>query len=601
MSDAAIVAVIIAAALVLFIWNRLPAALVAAGVPLALFFTGILTAPQALAGFGDPVVILLAALFIIAAGLEAAGVTTWAGQKLIDAAGGAERKAMLLLMAIIGVFCAMIGFNATVAALLPVVIVLAIRLKTETSQLMLPLAYAAHSASVLTLLGTPINVIALGAAQGVGLSIGFFEFAAAGLPLFLGSVLIIMLTYKLLLPRRNGDSLPPDFSAHAVTLVEQYRLEDGLHRLRVRSTSPLIGIARSEIGMERYPEVSLVAIENDCGEQLVTGEVGHNNVVLVRGAAGAVARFAADLELAPCEKEEPRDVQTMLFNKESGLAEVVIPPRSQYIGETVFNGMATPSGDLLILSVQRQGAEIGNAPVVLAPGDTLLLQGTWQALDKRLASPQVLVVDSPDLVRRQAVPLSWKAQQAIGVMGLLIVLLLAGVFPPAISAMVCAGLMILSGVINLPAAYRGIDWNTCILVGAMIPIAPAMANSGVDLMIGGALVDSVGEMGPIAILAGLFIVTGALTQVMANTAAALVMMPIAIAASAQVDIAPLAPIIVVAIAAQAALLTPVGTPPNLMVMGPGGYRFGDYAKFGVPLLLWWFVVAMVFPPLYWGF
>lgn len=603
MSEATIVLVILAGMLALFIWNRLPPVVVGMGMVLSLFFTGILPAADALRGLGDPVVVMLAGLFVVATGLEAAGVTTWAGQKLVEAGGGSVSKAFLLLMLVIGVFCAMIGFNATVAALLPVTMVLAIRLKLPSSQLMMPLAFATHSASLFTLLGTPINVIALNTAQSAGLDIGFFEFSAVGLPLFAGSVAIIFLTYRFLLPKRNGASMPADFSAHAATLVEQYKLEDGLHRLRVRSASPLIGQPRAAIAIDTHPDLSLVAIKDgETNQPIVRDTLQHNDMVLVRGPAAAAGRLAAALGLAPREAEgEPEGLAESLFNRGSGLAEVVIPPRSQYIGETVFNGMTTPAGDLMILGVRRGDQDLGDAPVTLQAGDTLLMQGTWQALDKRLATPQVLVVDSPDLVRRQAVPLGWKASQALGVLGLLIALLIWGAFPPAINALICAGLMVLLGVITMPQAYKGIDWNTVILIGAMIPIAPAMERSGVASMIGGGLVELVGDLGPLAVLAGLFLVTAALTQLMANTAASLVMLPIALAAATDIGVSPLPMIMAVAVGAQAALLTPVGTPPNLMVMGPGGYGFGDYAKFGLPILIWWFVATVVFVPLYWSF
>jgi len=342
--------------------------------------------------------------------------------------------------------------------------------------------------------------------------------------------------------------------------------------------------------------------EGATGRPIARPTIAHNDMVLVRGPAEAVGRLAEALVLTPREAEGAEEpLAGALFNRNSGLAEVVLPPRSDYVGQTAFNGMSTPSGDLMILSIKRGGEEVGGGPVALKPGDALLLQGTWQALDRRLATPQGMGVDSPDLVRRQAVPLSWKAWQAVGVLGLLIALLILGLFPPAVSALICAGLMVLLGVITVPQAYRAIDWNTVVLIGAMIPIAPAMERSGVAAMIGGGLVDLVGDLGPLAVLAGLFAVTAGLTQLMANTAAALVMLPVAVAAAGTVGASPLPMIMAVAVGAQAALLTPVGTPPNLMVMGPGGYGFGDYARLGLPLLLWWFAATVIFVPLYWGF
>jgi di/tricarboxylate transporter len=601
-SDATIVLIILTVTLLLFVWNRLPPVLVGMAMALSLYFTGVLPAADAIRGLGDPVVVMLAGLFVVAAGLDAAGVTTWAGQKLLEGAGGSVSRAYLLLMLVCALFCGVLGFIATVAALLPVATVLAIRLKLPSSQIMMPLAFAAHGASAFTLLGTPVNVIALYAARGAGLDIGFFEFAAVGLPLFLGTVAIILLTRRFLLPQRNGATMPADFSAHAAMLVREYGLEDGLHRLGIGAGSPLVGRPRDAIAIDRHPELSLVAVKDGrTGGPLTRDALQERDMVLVRGPAAAADRFAQALGLAPGgDGAEPEALASALFNRGSGLAEVVIPPRSDYIGQTAFNGMATASGDLMVLGIRRGGEELGGAPVALRAGDTLLLQGAWQALDKRLATPELLVVDSPDLVRRQAVPLGWKAAEAIGVLCLLIGLLVWGAFPPAINALLCAGLMVALGVVTLPQAYRGIDWNTVVLIGAMIPIAPAMERSGVAAMIGGGLVDIVGDLGPLAVLAGLFVVTAALTQLMANTAAALVMLPVALAAAADIGVAPLAMIVAVVVGAQAAFLSPVGTPPNLMVMAPGGYAFIDYAKFGAPILLWWCVATIIFVPLRWG-
>ena len=233
MNDAATVFALIVVVVALFMWNKIPAVIVGVGVSLALFFTGILTANEALAGFGDPTIVLIAGLFVVAAGLEASGVTAWASQLLIERSGGSETRAFILLIVLASIATATISVNGTVASLLPVVVVVAVRLGVPTSQLLIPLCFASHSATMLTLLGAPLNVLGSQTARDAGYGgIGFFEFAIAGIPMLLGSAVIMLLTRRFLLPHRNGESLPRDFSAHAQTLVEQYRLQDGLHRLR---------------------------------------------------------------------------------------------------------------------------------------------------------------------------------------------------------------------------------------------------------------------------------------------------------------------------------------------------------------------------------
>jgi di/tricarboxylate transporter len=572
-------------------------------VALVLFFTGILNVNQAMSGFGDPTVVFIAALFVVGAGLEAAGVTTWAGQLIVEKAGQSRTRLMVLIILVTAIFTATISVNGTVAALLPVAVVVAIRLGIPTSQLLLPLCFASHGSTMLTLIGAPLNVIASNTAAGAGYGyIGFFEFAVAGIPTLLGTAAIILLFGRRLLPERSGASLPADFSAHAQTLVEHYRIGDGAHRLRVRSTSPYVGAPRSEVDLRDYAGFSLVGVqEGDGGRPLARPTLAEGDALLVRGDAQAVGRLATDKHLAVQSEQGGDGVAETLFNRDSGLGEVVIPPRSKLIGQTVFPGMTVRDGDLIVLAVQRGGEELGAEPTTLAAGDHLLLQGTWQALDKHLADPQVLVVDSPDLVRRQAVPLGFKAKEAIAVLVVLVILLSTGWVPSSVAGVVCAAAMVLLGVLTLPQSYKGIDWNTCILVGGMIPLSTAMTQTGAAELIAETLVTVVGDAGPLALLAGLFIVTAVLSQLISNTAAALVLLPISVAVGSEVGVSAMPLIIAVTMGAHAALLTPVATPVNLMVMGPGGYNFGEYWKFGLPILIWWLIVAIAVVPLYWHF
>jgi di/tricarboxylate transporter len=600
MSDVTIVFTLIAVALALFIWNKIPAVIVGIGVSLALFFTGILSANEALAGFGDPTVVLVAGLFVISTGLETAGVTTWAGQLLVEKSGASQTRAFIFVCLLAALATATVSVNGAVASLLPVVIVIALRLGVPTSQLLLPLCFATHSASMLTLLGAPLNVIASNMAKDAGYGgIGFFEFAVAGIPIFLGSVVVMLLTQRFLLPHRNGESLPADFSAHAQTLVEQYRLEDGLHRLRVRSTSPYVGKPRGEVDLSNYSGLDIVAIQESGGKPLQRPTIAVSDLLLVRGDKQAAGRLAADKHLAFCSEEGA--VAETLFNKGSGLAEVVIPPRSKLVGQTVFPGMSARNGELMVLAVQRSGENLPAEPTPLAAGDHLLLQGTWQALDKHLADPQVLVVDSPEVVRRQAVPLSHRAWEAIAILVVLIVLLATGWVPGAIAAVICAVAMVLFRVLTLPQAYRGIDWNACILIGGMIPLATAMSRTGAAQLIADTLISLVGGAGPRALIAGLFLCAFIMTQLISNTAATLVMLPIALATGTEMGVSAMPLIIATIVGAHGALLTPISTPVNLMVFGPGGYKFGDYWKFGLPIGIWWFVMVLIVVPLYWHF
>jgi di/tricarboxylate transporter len=293
------------------------------------------------------------------------------------------------------------------------------------------------------------------------------------------------------------------------------------------------------------------------------------------------------------------DVAAALVGPSSGLAEVIVPPRSPLVGETAFPGMVTESGDLVVLAIQRQGEELGPRESVLAPGDVLLLQGTWDAIEAHAGDRRLLAVDSPELLRRQAVPMGPGAGRAIAILVGMIVALATGVVPAAVAGLVAAGLLVLLRVISVETAYRGISWTTVVLVAGMIPLSTAMTETGAAGLIADQLVAIVGNAGPYALLAGLFVVTAVFGQLISNMATALIVIPIAIAAAADLgmDVRPV--LMSVTIAASAAYLTPVATPVNLMVMGPAGYRFGDYWKLGLPLLGVTFLVAVFLVPLIW--
>jgi di/tricarboxylate transporter len=611
LSPIAATATIVACAVVLFVWNKLPVVIVAILTPLALWATGVLTLNQALGGFGDPAVIFIASLFVVSAGLEMTGVTAWAGQLLIKGAGAESRTRLLVLtMSLVAVLTALISVNGAVAALLPVVVVIAVRLHRKSSQLLMPLVFAAHAGSLLALTGTPVNVLVSEAGMDAKVGgFGFFEFALAGVPLLAGSMAIILLFGERLLPNRNGATMPADFSRHAKTLVEQYGLTSGVYQMRLRATSPYIGKAAAALDASDLAGLQLVAVHDGVtGSPLRRPAMAEGDYLLLRGEAEAAATLAAQMHLALRDDESDGRGEDVLFNRRSGLAEVVIPPRSGLIGRTVFPGMVTESGDLIILAVQRAGAELNAASekleaggVVLQAGDTMLLQGTWKALDVRLADPDVLVVSSPELVRRQALPMGPGAQQAVLILVAMVVLLATGVVPPAVAGLLAAGFMILAGIMTVEKAYGAIGWTTVILVGALMPLSTAMVETGAAELLAHRLVEIVGGAGPYALLAGLFLLTAVMGQLISNTATALIVIPIGVAAAAGMGISPRPVLMSTAVAAAGAFLTPIATPTNLMVMGPGGYAFGDYWKLGLPLLLWFFVISVFYVPLVWPF
>jgi di/tricarboxylate transporter len=602
-TDIWIVFAIIVAIIGLFMWDRFPVIAVCMAAALALYATGILTLQQSLSGFGDPAVIFIATLFVVSAGLELAGVTVWAGQLLIRQAGESRTRLIVLMMLFVGVLSALISVNGAVAALLPVVVVMAIRLGRSPAQLLMPLVFGAHAGSQLMLTGTPVNVLIADASVDAGnAGFGYFEFAWVGIPIVAGCVAIVVFFGERLLPNRTSKSLPPDLSQHAKTLVSQYGLGSDVRQLRVAEGSVLIGSARRALDFSGKPGITLITAQDSKDRPVRRDLIEADDTIVVRGEDGPVAALAAEFGLVLRDKQtfESGGIAISLFNRESGLAEVLIPPRSPLIGERFFPGMVTESGDLIVLAIQRQGEDL-QAGENLAVGDTLLLQGSWSALDQRLAPSEVLVVNSPEQVRKQAVSLGYGAKLMIGVLGAMVVLLATGIVPPAVAGLLAAGAVLLSGIISVEQLYRSINWTTVIMVGAMMPLSTAMQETGAARLLAEGLVAVVGDAGPYALLTGLFVLTAVLGQVISNTATALIIIPISVVAAQQMGLSPQPVLMCVGIAAAGAFLTPVATATNLMVMEPGGYKFGDYWKLGLPMMIWLYVIAVFLVPVIWPF
>jgi di/tricarboxylate transporter len=523
MSDVAITFAVIAAIVVLFVWGRLPVEVVAIGAALALWATGILTLEQTFAGFGDPVVVFIVSLFVVSEALDATGVTAWAGQQLIERAGASRQRLLVLMMLVVAGLTAVVTVNAAVAALLPVVVVTATRMGLPPSKLLIPLCFGAHAGSQLALTGSNVNLLVSEAAIPYGGAFAFLEFALAGVPLLVGTVVVVTLLGERLLPVRTPRTISIDLSQHARTLMRQYGLESGA------------------------------------------------------------------------------SVESAVFDRDRGLMEILIPPRSPFIGEHVFPGMETETGDLVVAAIQRKGETLFGSDITLSVGDSLLLRGPWAAIDSRVDDPRLIVVDRPDQVRRQAVPFGLRAKETVGVLGAMIVLLVTGVVPPAVAGLLAAGALIVLRVVSIESAYHSINWTTVVLVGGMLPLSTAMFQTGAADQVADALIGAVGGLGPYALLAGLFVVCAVFGQLISNTATVLIMIPIAVAAAGELGVEVRPVLMSISVACAAALLTPIATPVNLIAMGAAGYRFGDYWKLGIVVMAVFFVVAVLVVPIFWPF
>jgi di/tricarboxylate transporter len=601
MSDSTLTLLTLAFLVGLFVWNRLPVEFVAIGSALVLYALGVLTLPEALAGFGDPAVILIAALFVVSEGLDATGVTTWVGQSLVSRSGSGTRRLLLLTMLLSAGLTALIGLNGTVAALLPMAVIMSLRRAFPASRLLMPLAFAGSAGGLLLLTGSPVNIVISEAAGDAGVGeFGFAEFALVGIPLVAGTIGIVLLLGDRLLPDRVSDEAPPDLSGLAKALVREYSLDNVFH-LRVRAGSPLIGAPRVGWDLSGYPDVRAITVLDGASQEPVSeGAIAVGDRLTLVGDPEVVTRLAADHGLDIEAVRTAKDVERSLMSRSSGAAEVVIPPRSTHVGVEIQPSQVL-NGSLIVLAVTRQGHDLGTGPVRLKAGDTLLVEGPWSALETAARGHEVMVVDSPDLVRRQSVPLGKRSRPAIAVLAGMVVLLATGLVPAVVAALLAAGAMILLRVVSVQQAYRGISWTTVLLVAGMIPMATAVQTSGAGELVASVIVEAVGDSGPLVLLAALFVITVVFGQLISNTATALVMIPIAVSAADQLDVSARPVLMSLCVAAAVAFLTPVATPANMMVMGPAGYRFGDYWKLGLPLVILFGLVSVLLVPVFWPF
>ncbi|HMR49685.1 MAG TPA: SLC13 family permease [Arachnia sp.] len=520
MSQAAIVLVVLACAIAAFVSNRIPPGIVALGTSAALFLTGVLTYQQTVAGFGDPVVMFIASLFVVSAALDLAGLTTWVGNLLIARVGTRPQAILTGVVLVTAPLTALITVNGAAAALIPVAVVLALRSSQAPSRILMAMAFAAHAGSLLTLMGSPVNLLVSDLAEESGArAFNFFEFALVGVPLVLGTLVIVVLLAPRVLPDRVPLSAPKDLSTHAETLSRHYKVD------------------RKHLAMDR----------------------------------------------------------------EHGLTEVLITPRSPHIGWEAFPGMRTESGDLVVVALVRGGENIKDR-TTLRPGDVLLLRGPWDALKRGTGdSAGVLPVDDPRDVQAQAVGPNGGAIKAGAVLAVMVALLVSGVAPPALIAMGAAMAMVLLKAVTVKEAHRSLELTTLIVIGGMIPLSTAIQVSGASDMVADGLLSVFGDSSPRWVLLGLVLVVLVLGQVISNMATVLIVAPIALAVAESGGYSPLPFLMAMAVAGAAAFFTPIATPANTMIMAPGGYRFGDYWKLGLPLAALFVVVSVALVPVIWPF
>jgi di/tricarboxylate transporter len=624
---------ILATTIILFIAGRLRAEIVALLALLALYLSRAIDLDQALAGFGDPTVIMIAALFVIGDGLSRTGVTAWLGQQMLALAGRSKLRLLVVLMASAALLSAFVSNTGTVATMMPAATSAAWLIGSLPSKFLMPLAFAANTGGLLTLTGTPPNIIVNETLSGAGYSgFGYFEFALVGLPLLLVAVGFMILLGQRLLPARQAGERPPDLGQSVDQLAEDYTLEGMLYWLRVRYGSSLVGKTLAEAALGHDYGVSVLRVNKapvpgqrskrapaparvgawlslerfQPEQEPVPGPdtvVHAHDVLLVSGTQEAVDRLMVrfNLGVQPAGDGDGQ-LAELLLSHEVGVAEVLLTPRSAYVGRSLGQVRFAEKYNVLILSVRRGGRQIKPQDVRLRFGDALLVRGRWADIDLlRDEARNFVVVGSPEAMARQVVELSPQAiVAALSLLGM-IALMVSNLVPTVIAALMAALAMVLGGCLTMGQAYRAISWQSVVLIAAMIPMSVALqVNGGADFLANG-LVNSLGAVSPLALMAGVFILTTALSQVISNSATTILVSPIVLQAALTLGLSPYPMLMTVAISASTAFLTPIGTTTNLMVSAPGGYSFKDYIRTGAPLVALFMVLTLILVPLIWPF
>ena len=628
MSDMTLTFAILGITIALFIWGKFHPDLVALGSLLALYLPGVVELKEAFSGFANTTVILIASLFVVGEGLSRTGVTAYFGGKLIGSAKGNPVRLLVLAMLATAILSGFISNTGTVATLMPAVVLASWGVGGTPSQFLIPIAFAANTGGLLTLAGTPPNIVVSDAIEAAGFApFGFLEFTLIGLPLLILGILYMVTIGRKLLPKRRASVAPPAIDREMSELAELYSLDDNLFRMRVRKPSPLIGETLNTAHLAGRFGMSVLQIETPHEHPHLLGPavpgvvrqrmesiladppslpdrdqtINYNDVLVVTGTPEQAQALSVAMRLGMVPMTDAGHELGDLLSQEIGLAEVLLTPRSSYAGKKVTDGSIARTFGVLILGIRRGDKLIDmNSP--LRFGDALLVRGTWDAISKMAEEKRnFVVVGQPEAIASQVTELNRRSWFAIAILGAMVVAMVTGVVPFVIAAMLAAGAMLLTGCLTRTQAYRAISWSTVVLIAAMIPMAIALKQTGGAETIADGLVSTLGGIGPLPLLAGIFLLTTAFSQVISNTASAVLMAPIVLSAAAGLGVSPYPLMMGLAVSASLAFLTPIGTATNLMVMAPGGYTFNDYIKVGAPLLALFFAVSMLLIPVFWPF
>ncbi|HCM7324324.1 TPA: SLC13 family permease [Klebsiella pneumoniae] len=600
---------LLAIAVVLFATGKVRMDAIALMVIVAFVLSGTLTLNEAFSGFSDPNVILIAALFIIGDGLVRTGVATKMGAWLVSVAGNSETKMLIYLMLTVAGLGAFMSSTGVVAIFIPVVLSVSARMNTSPSRLMMPLSFAGLISGMMTLVATPPNLVVNSELLREGLhGFSFFSVTPIGLVVLILGI-VYMLAVRFMLKTDNGDSARDGRKRSTFRdLIREYHLTGRARRLAIRPGSPMIGQRLDDLKLRERYCANVIGVERWRRFRRVIVNVNGVSEFRARDVL-LIDMSASDVDLRQfCGEQmlEPMVLRGEYFADQAldvGMAEVALIPDSEMIGKTVREIAFRTRFGLNIVGMKRDGKAMDGSVVdePLQLGDILLVVGNWRQIALLAKRGRDFVVLNMPVEVDDASPAHSQAPHAIFCLVLMVALMLTDEIPNPIAAIIACLLMGKFRCINAESAYKAIHWPSIILIVGMMPFALALQKTGgVDLVVKG-LMDVAGGEGPYLMLGCLFMMCAAIGLFISNTATAVLMAPIALAAAKSMGVSPNPFAMVVAMAASAAFMTPVSSPVNTLVLGPGKYSFSDFVKIGVPFTILVMVVCVLLIPVLFPF
>ena len=603
-----------------FISGKIRSDIVALCALVALMLLGILTPDEALAGFSSNVIIMMVGLFVVGGAIFQTGLAKMISSKLMKLAGRSETRLFVLVMLVTSFMGAFVSNTGTVAIMIPIVVSMAMSVKMNPSRLLMPLAFASSMSGMMTLIGTPPNLVINEELLSNGYpGLGFFTFLPVGLVCAaVGTLLLLPLSKKFLSKPGALSGASASSGKSLKTLVKEYGISSNLHRLQVNAGSLVVGKMIGELDIRKNYSLNIIEVrhvERNQRNPLIKNIVQQaadsdtvlrtDDILYVSGNEAIVKVFAEKykLELLP---ETNGSSSNALDFYDIGVAEIVVMSSSSVVNKTIREVEFRSKYNVSVLGICRKNQYIlqGIADETIHTGDVLLVQGTWNniaSLEKE--SSEWIVVGRP-LEEAAKVTLDYKAPVAAVIMLGMIAVMVFDFIPvaPVTAVLIAALLMVLTGCFrNVEAAYKTINWESIVLIAAMMPMSVALQKTGVSAWISNALVANLGGYSPILLLAGIYFTTSFMTMFISNTATAVLMAPIAMSSAEQIGVNPVSMLFAVTLGASLCFASPFSTPPNALVMTAGQYKFSDYIKVGLPLQIILGIVMILLLPLLFPF